>query len=78
MKPSLGRIVLVRIGTDRDGKPVYRPAIIVNVWSDTCINVQIFFDGTNDAAYIKEFGLGWLTSIVEGAGVGEWMWPPRT
>ena len=75
MKPSIGRIVLIRL--QDEGPPVYRPAIVTRVWSNDSINVQVFFDGTNDDRFRQDFGNGWLTSITEGHGVGQWSWPPR-
>lgn len=49
MKPSLGRIVLYRMPDGQD-----RPAMIVRVWSDTCVNLQVFTDGENDAGNVLE------------------------
>ncbi len=90
-KPTIGRIVLYRVGTDDQGLPVYRPAIIVKVWSPTLVNLQVFLDGTNDRlwkyvngvdplfAYEDEClkGMAWRTSIPEGEDIGNWSWPVR-
>jgi hypothetical protein len=86
MKPSLGRIVLVTIGTEDDA-PVVRPAIVVRVWSDTCVNVQLLADGSNDDRHVPLLGIDgflergnapiWMTSVCQGDRVGEWQWPPR-
>jgi hypothetical protein len=43
------------------------PAIIVSVWSDTCINLQVFVDGNT--------GILWKTSINQGNEAGQWNWP---
>ena len=45
MKPPLGRSVRYRYP---DGE--IRAAIIVRVWSDTCVNLQVLLDGGNDSA----------------------------
>lgn len=89
MNPSIGRIVHFRIG-GTDEEPELRPALIVRVWSPTSVNLQVFFDGSNDvprppaeADGIRpdldeaERGLGWRTSVTEGDGVGYWRWPAR-
>lgn len=89
MLPTIGRIVLVTIGTEGD-TPVVRPALVVRVWNATCINAQVFLDGGNDDRHVvgklggvaegfRERGNApvWMTSIVQGDGVGEWYWPPR-
>lgn len=69
-KPTVGRIVNFVMG---DGETI-RPAIVVRVWSDTCINLRAFLDGTNDSQAIKVqrdgYSLdvcapdGWATSVV--------------
>ena len=76
MKPTIGRIVIYR--TTAEDKDVMRvtgmqnvvaqlPAIVVNVWSDTCINVKVILDG---------HGLDlWKSSINKGEGDGNWSWP---
>jgi hypothetical protein len=74
-KPSIGRIVHYCLESGpKEGE--YRPAIIVKVWSETCVNLQVFTDNDNDNlpnAY-------WVTSALEGE-VGTkrtWCWPQRT
>lgn len=92
MKPSLGRIVLVKIAgkLNEKGEPtsIIVPAIIVKVLSDTCINVRAFNDGSNDldidaSNTCHQF---WLTSVTfdeTGNLVGvptnnmNWIWPPK-
>jgi hypothetical protein len=50
------------------------PLHVVRVWPDECgpgktgVNGQVLLDG-NDAL--------WVTSVCEGDGEGQWMWPPR-
>lgn len=77
-KPSVGRIVQFkptdsqRAELERVGNPVdpddWLAAIVVRVWSDTCVNLRVFADG--DAA-------PWVTSAELGEGVYNWRWPPR-
>lgn len=90
MKPSIGRIVQVRIGGTEE-EPELRPALVVKVWGDTCINVQTFLDGTNDKQHIASAkdsavsfgevdclrGHLWATSVCEGVGIGQWRWPAK-
>ena len=83
--PTVGCLVHYRISED-----VVRPAIVVEVHSDTCVNLQVFFNGSNDrpdsipevrgvtpTVAERDSGLGWRTSAIEGTKVGEWSWPPR-
>lgn len=85
MSPTIGRTVLYRLSED-----VVRPAVVVAINGGTSVNLQVFFDGSNDRPEIvpenrgvtptvaeREAGLGWRTSAVEGIDVGEWSWPPR-
>lgn len=44
------------------------PMIITKVWSDTCVNGQIFLD-SNDVY--------WGTSVSQGDHNGMWNWPAR-
>lgn len=87
MKPTIGRIVLVTIGTEH-GEAVTRPALVVRVWSDDCVNLLLFLDGGNDDRHVSNLGGAhpfaergnapvWLTSSLMGDGVGQWSWPPR-
>lgn len=66
MKPTIGRIVnYVLANSD------IRPAIIVRIWSDTCVNLRVFFDGSNDeraggfeyGSTAAAFGAEWRTSV---------------
>lgn len=43
------------------------PAIIVAVWSDTTVNVQVFSD--------NKLGTFWKTSIQKGDQEGQWNFP---
>lgn len=83
--PTVGRIVHYRIG-GTDEAPEFRPAIIVRVWSEVGVNLQVLLDGTNDrvgrlpgeVARVPDVGIVWCTSIMRGLGVGQWCWPARS
>jgi hypothetical protein len=45
------------------------PMIIIRVWSDSCVNGQVFLDGTD---------LLWKTSPLLGEQNGQWNWPVIT
>jgi hypothetical protein len=75
MKPTIGRIVVYN--TTEKEKEAMRtlssnvqdklPAIVVAVWSDTCINVKVIVDGSMPDI--------WRTSINLGEAPGNWSWP---
>jgi hypothetical protein len=44
------------------------PMMIVAVWSDTCVNGQVFLDGCD---------VFWALSRNIGDGPQQWNWPPR-
>lgn len=75
MKPSIGRIV--HFVLDPKAAPV--AGIITAVWSDTCVNLRIFQDGSNTRP--TQFS-EWLTSKLfddsAEPAAGTWHWPPRT
>lgn len=69
MKPSIGRIVLFT-GEKSNGLNTH-PAIITRVWSDVCVNLQVFLDA--GVVIVK-------TSVMQdesGKAEHSWMWPPR-
>lgn len=75
MKPTIGRIVIYH--TTEQDKTMLRntgnesnelPAIIVCVWNDTCVNLQVIADGNKNI---------WKTSVIEGNKEGNWSWPTR-
>jgi len=73
MKPTVGRIVLYRVGAADHADLRYNgnqvlPAIVVRVFTDTCISLKIFTDGPTDV---------WKTSVVQGDGEYQWQWPQR-
>ena len=61
MKPTIGRIVHFT----EDGQPL--PAIITKVHSDTCVNLQVFYDSNRIGA--------WRSSVTQGTGERSWAWP---
>lgn len=85
VKPTVGRIVNFTLANGE-----VRPAIIVRVWNDTCINVRVFLDGSNDdaaltvhldgASYdVADRVTGWSTSVcyeepVDGAAAAPRTW----
>lgn len=87
LAPTIGRVVQVNLGTE--ASPLWRPAIIVQVWSERMLNLQLFTDGDNDRAALASIQAGpvagkkpvppvvWLTSIEEGTAARRWRWPPR-
>ena len=82
MKPSIGRIVhFVQAKPAWAGQyagEVHLPAIIVAVWSDTCVNLQVFTDGTNSDEQNMS-PVKWLTSVnFDGSDTPQprsWHWP---
>lgn len=71
MNPTIGRIVHYILD---DGQ--HRPAIIVRVWEDGRVQLQVFTDGSNDGAPFAS-GIVWRTSVHEGTESGSWHWPER-
>jgi hypothetical protein len=77
-RPSVGRIVhYVMDELDSQYHPgAHRPAIIVNVWSDDCVNLQVFADNVNDNDHGDP--LLWVTSSARddsGAEHRSWHFP---
>jgi hypothetical protein len=77
---------VARIGTIvhyKVAENVIRPAIVVQIHSPDCVQLQVFLDGgpegTNDASIPNgpttgecARGMAWRTSVVRGNGIGEW------
>jgi hypothetical protein len=81
MKPSIGRMVhfVQRKPAIYGDQLVHLPAIVVAVHSDTCVNLQVFTDGTNSDSYETQ-GVKWMTSVLQDEAalqVGSWHWPER-
>jgi hypothetical protein len=74
-KPTIGRIVHYKT-TEKERKSMQDhnacnvqevlPAVIVAVWSETTVNLQVICDG--------ELAL-WKTSVPIGDDEGNWNWP---
>ena len=82
MTPTIGRIVhfVQKKPAGYGDQLVHLPAIITAVWGDTCVNLQVFTDGTNsDEANV--FPIKWITSstLDESADPQPrtWHWPER-
>jgi hypothetical protein len=81
MKPTIGRIVhyVQNKPAGYGDALVHLPAIITAVWGDTCVNLQVFTDGTNsddqNMAPVK-----WITSVSLDESASQprtWHWPER-
>lgn len=84
MKPSIGRIVIYRL-TEGDKTTLEvrgasnpnngadeAPAMVVRVWSDTCVNLKVLVDGEDTL---------WVTSATLADAPEQerrWRWPDRT
>jgi hypothetical protein len=90
MTPSVGRIVHYyppeSHGKDdggagvRDRKRQPYPAIVTHVWSDTCVNLRVFDDGTFLLGHATSTPVVTSCTLAEpDAGVRHefWSWPPR-
>jgi hypothetical protein len=83
MKPTVGRIVHFVM----PGNSQHRPAIIVRVWSEQCVNLQVFTDCMNDLlpdGGQPAPGVLWVTSASyqepvanQTDGPRTWHWPER-
>ena len=86
MKPTIGRIVHFVQKTHVYGvdKIVHLPGIIVAVWGDTSVNLQVFTDGSNSEPDTVPNGnhpsVKWITSVTYNEAGDEnytWHWPER-
>lgn len=82
MKPTIGRIVhFVQKRPEGCGdRLVHLPAIIVAVWGDTCVNLQVFTDGQNSDSE-GVVSAKWITSVTldetPSPQARTWHWPER-
>lgn len=72
-KPSIGRIVIYRTSTDAQQDCCY-PAIITRVWTDECVNLEVFGD---ESGPLGEPQGRFPTSVAYGTERRQWSWPPR-
>jgi hypothetical protein len=89
MKPTIGRIVhyvqAKPASYQREGEEkqlVHLPAIITAVWSDICVNLMVFTDGSNSEADGTNFRCTkWVTSVTLNddptKAAHSWHWPER-
>lgn len=83
MKPSIGRIVhYVQNRPAGYGEGViHLPAIIVSVWSDQCVNLQVFTDCSNSESgqNSNQPSAKWVTSVTysESPVNHTWHWPEK-
>jgi len=70
-KPSIGRIVHYVDGT------VHLAAIVVHVWSDVAVNLQVFASGFNGVVVIPYTVLTVMYSDVLQPESRTWHWPER-
>ena len=82
MKPTIGRIVhfVQKRPAGYGDTLVHLPAIIVAVWGESCVNLQVFTDGTNsDEPNMSP--VKWVTSAsFDGSETPQprtWHWPER-
>lgn len=64
-QPSIGRIVHFC-----DGEGMLSPAVIVKVFSETCVSLAVLHQGGH---------MLWPSSVVQGNELTKmsWFWPPR-
>lgn len=58
---------------------VHLPAVITAVWDDTCVNLQVFTDGTNSDEQNMS-SVKWVTSSTLDESAAQprtWHWPER-
>jgi hypothetical protein len=77
-KPSIGRIVHYVL-TSGPSKGEHRPGIIVRVWSDDLVQLQVFTDNNaQNGFYNDQLPCPlWATSVKydESNAEGTWHWP---
>lgn len=77
MKPTIGRIVVYnttekeRLLMDVENCNLQKqlPAVVVSVWSETCVNLKVLLDGPR--------GYLWVASVQQGDDERNWNWPQR-
>ena len=60
--PAVGRIVHVIVDPHQNNYCDVAPAIITRVWSDTCVNIRVLFDGP--PSHVGDNRQHWQTSIM--------------
>lgn len=84
MKPSIERIVhyVQQKPPSRGEGVIHLPAIITAVWSDTCVNLMVFTDGSNSEPDGTNYPrTKWITSpSLDGSEtphINTWHWPEK-
>ena len=84
MKPTIGRIVhfVQQMPAQYGDRLVHLPAIVTAVWGDTCVNLQVFTDGSNSepGPNSNPASAKWVTSVTYnemGNPPYTWHWPER-
>ena len=82
MKPTVGRIVIFREtvwqGEGTNGTRDH-PAIVTRVWTDTCVNLHVFFDACSSAPKSSVTQMPELADgVASTSAIGGWRWPART
>ena len=82
MTPSIGRIVhFTQKRPEGLGSAlVHLPAIIVAVWSDSGVNLQVFTDGSNSEDGYGGSNIKWVTSVMRDESAIQprsWHWPEK-
>ncbi len=85
MKPTIGRIVhfVQRKPAGYGEGTVHLPAIVTAVWGDTCVNLQVFTDGTNSepSPNSDPQSVKWVTSVSldesDTPRAYSWHWPEK-
>ena len=74
MKPSVCR--MVHFVADQPGKEYHYAAVVTHVWTETCVNLQVFPKGSP----MDERAAGTKTSVIydeSGTKPYSWHWPER-
>jgi hypothetical protein len=75
-KPSVGRIVHFHHAASDGSGAVTLAAIVVKVFTDDCVNLQVLNDGYTQLD-TQGSGVVLRTSVARGDGPYQWSWPPR-
>ena len=84
MKPTIGRIVIYREGDRNFGIPDHpgrngsrdHPALITQVWSDTCVNLTVFHgDGFVEHRPSITIAPELPDGVADVSGNDTWRWP---
>lgn len=76
MKPSIGRIVFYKLSPHYSEENRVRPATIMRVHNDTCVDLCVTLDPFVDSDVASSTHHS-VRSVVMGDGLCQWSWPPR-